>query len=488
MRAIQGDPTDEIELFIRNDQRPDGVFVSVSGRPLSANGAAAGGGVIVFRDVTRQKRADAELAQTMAELRYQNELIDTAFKSISDGLVVANAAGEFLYVNPAAEQIVGMGKTDEPQEEWADQYGTYYPDRETPMATEDLPLIRAIHRGESVDEEDVFIRNANRPNGVYIRVSARPLLNDIGGIRGGVIVFRDVTERVLAEEALAMAFAEGRLEVVETILHNIGNAITSVTTGIETVRQTLINDRIGRRLGALAAALSEHRDDWIDYLRNHPQGRKALPFIIELAADFAQRTEELVGTVGRVRDRANRIADIVRTQKALGSAGMDRKDIDLHEAVASAVRVLHDSLSKRHIRVSIDCKRAPRQIRIRESQFHQMLVNLIKNGLEAIDELAAAQGSVREPRIRITAYTEKRFLILEVADNGIGIRAKDTRVVFAPGYTTKQSGSGLGLHSAANFVIASGGRIQPLSGGTGRGTTMRVMLPLSSAVPPPASG
>ena len=198
--------------------------------------------------------------------------MDAAFKSISDGIVVANAKGEFLYVNPAAEEIVGLGATEGPQDEWDKTYGTYYPDRETPMDTEKLPLIRAIHRGESVDEEDLFIRNRNRPNGVYIRVSARPLLNDIGGIRGGVIIFRDVTEHVLAEEALALAFAEGRSAVVETILHNIGNAVTSVTTGIETVRQSLVHDRVGRRLGALAAALAEHRDDWIDYLRERPAG------------------------------------------------------------------------------------------------------------------------------------------------------------------------------------------------------------------------
>ena len=112
-------------------------------------------------------------ARHLRRLESQTQLMETIFRSISDGIVVANAKGEFLYVNPAAEQIVGMGVTDAPQEEWAEQYGTYYPDRETPMPTEELPLLRAIHRGEAVDEEDVFIRNASRPDGVYIRVSAR---------------------------------------------------------------------------------------------------------------------------------------------------------------------------------------------------------------------------------------------------------------------------------------------------------------------------
>ena len=88
---------------------------------------------------------------------------------------------------------------------------------------------------------------------------------------------------------------------MDTILHNIGNAINSVTTGIETVRQHLGNDRVGRRLFALAAAVREHEDDWSDYIEKDPQGRKVLPFIIELSESFSKRNEELTKTVGRVR-------------------------------------------------------------------------------------------------------------------------------------------------------------------------------------------
>ncbi|MDE2809886.1 MAG: ATP-binding protein, partial [Gemmatimonadota bacterium] len=409
--------------------------------------------------------------------------METMFNSISDGIVVADVTGKSFYVNPAAEQITGMDITDCPPEEWVERYGLFYPDRETPMRMEDLPFLRIISHGESMDEVDMFIRNQNRPDGVYIRVSGRPLLDNLGGIRGGVIIFRDVTEHMLAEEALAQAFAQGRLEVMDTILHNIGNAINSVTTGIETVRQHLGNDRVGRRLFALAAAVREHQDDWSDYIENDPQGRKVMPFIIELSESFSKRNEELTKTVGRVWDRANHIADIVRTQKAFSSPTTTRKDIDLHDALSAAVRVLRDSLNKKGIRTDIDCEDAPREIRIQESQFHQMLVNLVKNSIEAIDDLTLAQGLDETPRIQIRASTKNDVLDLEVSDNGIGIKSKDTKVIFAPGYTTKRLGSGLGLHSAANFVIASGGRIQALSKGTGKGTTMRVRLPLSSVAP-----
>ena len=483
VRAVRGEETDDVEMFVRNEKKPDGYHISVSGRPLRTNVGGHGGGVIVFRDITRQKEAAAELDKTMEELRKQSELMETMFNSISDGIVVADVTGQSFYVNPAAEQITGMDITDCPPEEWVERYGLFYPDRETPMRMEDLPFLRIISHGESMDEVDMFIRNQNRPDGVYIRVSGRPLLDNLGGIRGGVIIFRDVTERVLAEEALAQAFAQGRLEVMDTILHNIGNAINSVTTGIETVRQRLGNDYVGRRLFALAAAVREHQDDWSDYVENDPQGRKVMPFIIELAESFSERNEELTKTVGRVWDRANHIADIVRTQKTLGSPTMTRKDVDLHDALLATIRVLRESLNEKGIHTDIDCENAPREIRIQESQFHQMLVNLVKNSIEAIDDLTLAQGLDETPRIQIRASTEDDVLNLEVSDNGIGLKSKDTKAIFAPGYTTKRLGSGLGLHSAANFVIASGGRIQALSKGIGKGTTMCIRLPLSLVAP-----
>ena len=478
--ALKGEETDDVEVLIRNELRPEGVHIRISSRPLLRETGVLKGAVLVFRDITTEKKVAAELEKTMEELRYQSELMETSFKSTSDGIVVADTAGKILYVNPGAEHIVGMGITDGPLNRWVEKYGIYYPDRETPLKTEALPLIRAIHRGESTDEEDLFIRNRNRPDGIFIRISGWPLLDNTGEIRGGVIIFRDVTRRMLAEEALDRAFAQGRMEIVDTILHNIGNAITSVTTGIETVRRNLANDRAGRRLSALAAAIRTHREDWINYIENDPQGQKVMPFIIELAEDFSRQNEEQMKTVGRVRDRANRIADIIRTQKAFDSSNMDRKDIDLQDALSSPFRVLRESLNKRGIHTSIDYKNAPQEIRIQESQFHQMLINLVKNSIEAIDDLAVAQELDETPSIRIKASIRDDFFILKVIDNGIGIKNKDARVIFSPGYTTKESGTGLGLHSAANFVIASGGKIQALSEGTGKGTTMRVMLPLSS--------
>ncbi|MXZ35256.1 MAG: HAMP domain-containing histidine kinase [Acidobacteria bacterium] len=159
---------------------------------------------------------------------------------------------------------------------------------------------------------------------------------------------------------------------------------------------------------------------------------------------------------------------------------MARKDIGLKKTITDAVKLLQDSIAKRGIEIEIDCENAPREIRIQESKFHQMMVNLVKNAVEAIDEREKSDGHEVKPSIRIRAYVQEDFLVVDVVDSGIGIEEKNSRIIFAAGYTTKEKGSGLGLHSIANFIIGSGGQVHALSPGTGKGTTMRVKLRLAS--------
>lgn len=479
--AMLGQETNGYEVFVRNEVQPQGAYVSVNGRPLKDTSAGPGGGVVVFQDVTLKKETEARLQQTLDTLKEQSELLQTVLDSIHEGIIVSDESGEFLYVNPGAKKILDQEYFVRRKGKWSEKLNEvyFYPDRVTPIRNEDLPLPRAIFHGEATDDMSIFVRRPNHVNsGIFLSASARPLLDEIGGIRGGVIIFRDVTHRVLAEEALTRAFAQGRLEVVDTVLHNIGNAVNSVTTGTETLYRDVSNGQLVGRLLALADAIEPHGDDWIEYIRNDPQGQKVRPFIISLAKDFGRRNRRLKKTVERVRDRAQHIADIVRTERPGGGSGMSLKDINLRDALAGAIKVARDSTDNGGVRIEVDCAQAPKEIRTQESQFHQMMVNVIKNSTQAIHELAESDGLEDEPRIRIRARIDGEFLDLEVRDNGVGFSTKDTRKFFAAGYTTKESGTGLGLHSAANFVVGSGGRIELSSHGLGRGATTRIKLRL----------
>ena len=417
------------------------------------------------------------MKKTVDELQHQIQLMQAIFDSISDGVIVADEHGSLTF-NPSAARIIG-GSIDAVPERWTEEYSIFYPDKVTPIPTEELPLVRAL-RGEATDEMEMFIRTAAKPEGVYISASGGPIRLS-GTARGGVTVFRDVTERVRAEEALAQAFAQGRLEVMDTILHNIGNAITSVAIGIGTLKEELGNNPLIERLSALSETVKAHAEDWGDYVQHDPQGQQVRPFLLALAADFIEQNRELSRTVERVNGQTNHIVDIVRAQRGFASKAMTSKDVNLRQAISGALKIVQDSFASRGIQTHVNCGNAPEEIRIQESQFNQMLVNLLKNAMEAIDELKKSGGLKGPPRIEIRACIQQDFLVLEVQDNGIGIEQKNLKTIFGAGYTTKREGSGLGLHSAANFVTGSGGKIQPLSDGYGTGTTMRVTLRLNSA-------
>ena len=86
---------------------------------------------------------------------------------------------------------------------------------------------------------EMFLRAAPDSEGVHISASAGPMRDADGGLTGAVVTFRDVTQRVHAREALLQAFAHGRTEIIDTVLHNIGNAINSVAVGADTLVQQL---------------------------------------------------------------------------------------------------------------------------------------------------------------------------------------------------------------------------------------------------------
>ena len=483
IRVLRGEIVNNVEMFMYNPATmQEGIHLSVSARPLYDAQGILTGGVSVSRDITELKQAETQLRESITQLEHQTQLMQSVFDSISDGVVVADENGQFTMFNPSAERIAGMGAIDTHPDEWSEQYGLFFHDKVTLFPPEELPLALAL-KGEPTDDIEIFVRNPNVPDGLYVSVNGRPLQAK-GEISGGVAVFRDVTERVLAEEALAQAFAQGRLEIVETILHNIGNAINSVAVGINTLHQNLAEDQLIHRFSALANAVKAHQSDWVDYIENDPQGQQVLPFMLALAADFTDQNEQLVKIIERVRDRVTHIVDIIRTQRASHqTSSMTRKNIHLQKTILNAVKLQQDSIDKRDIQVDVDCENAPQEIWIQESQFHQMLVNLCKNSIEAIDDLIRSGGLNETPRIVIKAYTSEDFLYLDVTDNGIGIEQKNFKLIFTAGYTTKKSGTGLGLHSSANFVIGTGGKIHPLSEGIGKGTTMRIMLRTSSIMP-----
>ena len=239
----QGEAVRDKELFIRNKEQTEGIHIKVSAFPLFDENHEAVACVSVIHDITQDKIAAIQLEEAVQKLQNQVQLTDTIFNSISDGVIAADANGTFTIFNPSAESILGIGPIDTTLDKWSEDCGFFFPDRVTSFPADELPLARAL-KGEASDEVEMFVRNPKVPDGIFISVSGRPLQDKDGTDKGGVVVFRDVTHRVIAEEALTQAFAQGRLEIVEPLLHNIRNAINSVTAGTDVLQKDLVDNRL----------------------------------------------------------------------------------------------------------------------------------------------------------------------------------------------------------------------------------------------------
>jgi PAS domain S-box-containing protein len=133
--------------------------------------------------------------------RKREETLRAILDSLAEGVIVADKDGRVLFFNAVSERILGIGSKNVSPGDWTSVYGCYRPDKITPYPSDQLPLAQAI-RGKEVANELMFIKNPNRPEGRYISVSASPLRDANGSLRGGTVIFRDVTERMQAEMKL----------------------------------------------------------------------------------------------------------------------------------------------------------------------------------------------------------------------------------------------------------------------------------------------
>src|SRR5712692_3305450 len=427
-------PPDTESNSVWKHRKKDGslIDVEITSHPLIYGGGDAR--LVVATDITTRKRAEEETKR-------QKELLQLILESIADGVVVADSNGKFLLFNAAAEQVLGIGATDTRPDQWSDRYGSYLPDAVTLYPPNELPLVRAM-RGESVDAVEVFIRNAKVPDGRLLSITGRPLRGEEGALRGGVVVFHDITLQKRAQEALVQAKEEAvrarkfKDQFLSTMSHELRtplHAVLGFSDLLADERYGLLNDRQRR---------------YVTHI--HTGGTHLLKLITD-------------------------ILDLSKIEA--GRMEIVCEDVSIASAFAEVLSALQPLADKKSQCLTQEVE--PRlYIRADATRFKQILMNLVGNAIKFTPETG---------RIELVARQVGSQVKLEVRDNGSGIAPEEQRRIFEAFYRLAQTGSategtGLGLAITARLVELHGSKLE-IKSKPGEGTCFYFSLPLLAIAP-----
>jgi CheY-like chemotaxis protein len=375
--------------------------------------------------------------------REHARLLQSVFTTISDPIMVVDANGQASTWNAALDALIPMPpqpplSVRDPR--WSAHCGAFASDKTTLLNTDELPLARAL-RGENVDNVDVFLKNAQKPEGAWLRANARALRDDSGAVAGAVAVARDITKERLASEQLMVSDRMASIGLMAAgVGHEINNPLSAVVANRE---------RASAEVDALMTRV----------------GRAQL-------GDLPEEIREALEAAERVR----RIA--LDLKLFSGGQADDNGAVDVERVLDSSLRMAWSQVRQR-ARVVKQYGRVP-LVGAAEGRLGQVFLNLIVNAAQAIPE-----GDVERQEIRLrTSVDPEGRVVVSVHDTGSGIPASVMAQLFTPFVTTKPAGvgSGLGLSICQRLVTAMGGSIWAESA-VGRGTVFHVALRPASIKP-----
>ncbi len=240
----------------------------------------------------------------------------------------------------------------------------------------------------------------------------------------------------------------------------------------QTLRDELAHAGRVTAMGQLASAVAhELRQPLGAILRN----AEAADMILQKGAPDLNELREIVADIRRDDRRAGEV--IARLRELLQRRTVHHDSVSLDALVRETVDLVRPHAAER--RVSLECV-LPADLPPASGdrvQLSQVLLNLILNGIDAVDS-----GSSDPRRVVVSAASRGPLLELSVTDSGPGISQKHRSRLFEPFFTTKTDGMGMGLTISRSIIEAHGGRLS-VEHPEGVGARFRLELPVAPPGP-----
>jgi C4-dicarboxylate-specific signal transduction histidine kinase len=269
--------------------------------------------------------------------------------------------------------------------------------------------------------------------------------------------------------ALDNAHAAGMAEMATGVLHNIGNAITSVSTSAWQVDRIAAASEV-RGLLRTGELLRQQATDVVRFLSEDPRGRLLFEYLPKLAGALEGENRAIRTEVERMRAGLELIAQQVQAQQDYARRGLHVEPVVLAAVADEVLELQQGALAQAGVTVERLYAAIP-AIKCQRFKVLNVVLNLVTNAVQAL------QSSPTPRRLMVeTGHDPERGPFLRVTDNGAGIAPERLAKVFQYGFTTKPKSHGFGLHFCANAMTEMGGTLTAHSDGPGKGAAFTLQF------------